>query len=115
MPDGHNYVDLSDHACPKLLNSHMHAAAYVIKMGLSGADPGIFKGWGGPAEFSSKRGGGVEPLIREQLVLQINKIFSKRGGRTHTPLDLPLPLMAIVALVLSQHPARAHRHTTSGQ
>ena len=38
----------------------------------AGADPE--KG-GGPAEFSSKRGGGVQPLTREQFVLQINKIF----------------------------------------
>ena len=51
-------------------------------------------GGGGPAEFSSKGGGGVQPLPREQFVLQINKILSKRGGGgggggVLTPLDLP--------------------------
>ena len=60
------------------------------------ADPGILQGGaaefsskkGGPAEFSSKKG--VQPLTREQFVLQINIIFSK--GRTPGALDLPLPL-----------------------
>ena len=48
-------------------------------------------GGGGPAEFSSKGGGGGGgPTIYsgEQFVLQINKIFSKRGGRSG-PLDTP--------------------------
>ena len=40
-----------------------------------GAGPGIFKA--GVAEFSSKRGGGVQPLTREQFVF---KIFSKKKG-----------------------------------
>ena len=44
----------------------------------TGADPGILKGGGGGGgvrrNFLQKGGGG------EQFVLQINKIFSKRGG-----------------------------------
>ena len=54
-----------------------------------------FKG-GGLAEFSSKKGGGGGgALTREQFVLQINKIFSKRGweggyGPPGHPSDLPL-------------------------
>ena len=41
-----------------------------------------FKKGGGGAEFSSKGGGGGGggPTTREQFVLQINKIFSKREG-----------------------------------
>ena len=71
-------------------------------MYLTGADPGILKGKGGAAKFSSKGGGpttysgaggsnhllgsrGVQPLTREQFVY---KIFSKRGGPD--PLDIPI-------------------------
>ena len=35
-------------------------------------------------------GGGVQPLTREQFVLQINKIFSKKGGG-QTPCPPPPP------------------------
>ena len=44
----------------------------------AGADPGILKGGFGGIFF--KKGRGVQPLTREQFVLQINKIFSKKGG-----------------------------------
>ena len=64
----------------------------------SGAYPGILK-QGGPAEFSSKGGGGT---YSEQFVLEIDHIFSKKGGwggggggggEGLTPLlDLPLEI-----------------------
>ena len=48
-------------------------------MSKTGADPAILKARG-PAEFSSKGGGGGPTIYSGQFVSKINKIFSKKGG-----------------------------------
>ena len=61
----------------------------LCRVGGSGADAGILKGGG---IFFKKRGGGIQPLTREQFVLQI-KSSQKGGGPDpgHPPPPPPPP------------------------
>ena len=54
-----------------------------IQRGGGGGGPAEDPGRG-PAEFSSKKGGGPN-TYSGQFELEINKIFSKKGGRGRTP------------------------------
>ena len=76
-----------------------------IRLGARGRSRNFKRGGGGVRRnFLLKRGGGgVQPLTREQFVLQMTKIFSKkRGVRTPTPPPPPwiCPWVQISALLL---------------
>ena len=71
---------------------------------IAGADPGILKGGSGRNFFKKGGGGrgGGQPLTQEQFVLQINKIFSKRGGgEVRTPWTPPPPPPSLLDLPLN--------------